>query len=265
MRKGQIASIAACVFAVIFLISAWMLFSYYKNSQKQAQGFYELEHIADAAASVSEYASSVAVPSEMQSAELSETEKAAAEYTALHEKNPDFWGWLKIEGTSLSYPVMYTPNDPEYYLRRNFDGQDSQWGVPFLDGKCTKDGGNYLIYGHNMKDGSMFASLLSYADPKFYSEHPIISLNTANGLETYTVLAAFYSGVYDQEDYDVFRYYQYTNLTVSEIYYDYVAQAKQSALYDTGTNAQSGEQLLTLSTCSYHTKNGRFVVVARKQ
>lgn len=264
MRKGQIAIIAACIFAVILLLSSWMLFSYYADGKKQAQEFYALAHIAEQAEPVLDSTTENEAPSTQQ-AELSETEKAAAEYAALYEKNPDFWGWIQIEGTGLSYPVMYTPDAPEHYLRRNFDGQSSQWGVPFLDGRCTDDCGNYLIYGHNMKDGSMFAPLLSYADQKFYEEHPTISLNTAAGLATYTVLAAFYSKVYAQEDSDVFRYYQYTNLTNADTFQEYVAQAKQSALYDTGISTQPGDQLLTLSTCSYHTKNGRFVVVAKKQ
>lgn len=96
------------------------------------------------------------------------------EYAALYRENPDLFGWVQIPDTDLSYPVMYTPEDPEYYLRRAFDGSDSDSGVPFLDGDCTEDGGNYLIYGHNMNAGTMFALLPSYARQDFWEEHPVI-------------------------------------------------------------------------------------------
>lgn len=85
----------------------------------------------------------------------------------MKEQNPDFFGWISIEGTELNYPVMHTPKDEEYYLRRDFNGEDSQSGVPFLSASCYEGCGNYLIYGHNMKNGSMFATLLAYADRDF--------------------------------------------------------------------------------------------------
>ena len=89
-------------------------------------------------------------------------------YLALKQKNTDFFGWLSIEGTQLNYPVMYTPDEPEYYLRRDIAGKDSQSGVPFLSASCYEGCGNYIIYGHNMKNGSMFATLLSYADQDYW-------------------------------------------------------------------------------------------------
>ena len=81
----------------------------------------------------------------------------------------------------------------------------------------------------------------------------------------YEVVAAFYAKVYDAGGQEGFRYYQYTDLSSPERFQEYVTQVQAAALYDTGITAQYGDQLLTLSTCSYHTDNGRFVVVARKE
>ena len=78
----------------------------------------------------------------------------------------------------------------------------------------------------------------------------------------YDILAAFYSKVYSIEEENVFRYYQYTDLSDPEQFEQYVQQVKAASLYETGITAAYGEQLLTLSTCSYHTEDGRFVVVA---
>lgn len=257
-RKQQTAMITAVVFLIIFLTSAIVVISYFRESQKQEAAFQELEHIAEKETD--------STRGETDSSEEADDkdETSVSEYEVLSEKNPDFWGWIKIEGTQLSYPVMHTPNDPEHYLRRDFDGNDSTRGVPFLDGACSDNCGNYIIYGHHMKDGTMFGSLLSYAKKDYWEAHPTIQLSTGEGQATYSILAAFYAKVYNQEDSGVFRYYQYTDLSNSDRFNEYVEQIKASALYDTDIETQSGDQLLTLSTCSYHTKSGRFVVVARK-
>ena len=189
---------------------------------------------------------------------------APSPYALLKEQNEDFYGWISIDGTGIQYPVMYTPEEPEYYLRRAFDGSSSQSGVPFLSADCFDGCGNKLIYGHNLQNGRMFSDLLSYADRSFWEDHPLIRLTTPEEEETYQIMAAFYSKIYPQEE-EGFRYYQYTDLRDEGTFRSYVDQVTRSALYDTGIQADYGDQLLTLSTCSYHTQDGRFVVVARKR
>ena len=185
-------------------------------------------------------------------------------YASLFESNSDLFGWIEIEGTKLNYPVMYTPDDPEHYLRRAFDGSRSMNGVPFLDGRCFEGCGNYLIYGHHMKNGTMFATITSYGKEEFWQNHPVIRFDTLYETGTYEVVAAFYAKVYSADDVDVFRYYVYTDLSDPEVFAEYAEQIKGAALYDTGIEVAYGDQLLTLSTCEYHTANGRFVVVAKK-
>ena len=144
MNKQRISSIMMVVFALLFLLSAGMLLAYYGEGMRQQQAFRELERITEQA---DDWGGEKSETAAVQT-ELSAEEKAAREYNALQEKNPDFWGWIKIDGTALSYPVMHTPENPEYYLRRDFEGAYSQRGVPFLDGRCYDGCGNYIIYGH---------------------------------------------------------------------------------------------------------------------
>ena len=92
----------------------------------------------------------------------------------------------------------------------------------------------------------------------------MVQFDTMEGSGRYEVLAAFYSEVYEKEEEGVFRYYQYTDLSDPEHYDEYLDRVEEVALYDTGVTAQFGDQLLTLTTCSYHTDNGRFVLVARR-
>ena len=117
------------------------------------------------------------------------TEQPATEYNipALITVNGDCIGWLSIDGTNISYPVMHTPEEPQKYLRRSFYGEYSQSGVPFLDGRCGTDGGNLIIYGHNMKNGTMFSDLKKYLEPDFLNAHRTVKLETADGVFVFTV------------------------------------------------------------------------------
>ena len=156
---------------------------------------------------------------------------------------------------------MYTPQEPEYYLRRAFDGSEAVSGSLFVGEGCTPGGAHVIIYGHNMRDGSMFGSLAQYAQADYAAAHPVIRFDTPDRTGEYRVLAAFYSHAYIPGE-EGFRYYQYTDLSQPEDFEEYVRKAEEEALYDTGIEPRYGCRLLTLSTCSYHRENGTFVVVA---
>lgn len=187
-----------------------------------------------------------------------------AAYEPLYRKNHDLWGWLTIEDTAVNFPVMHTPRNPEYYLHRAFDRTSAFSGVPFMEARCYYGCGNYLIYGHHMKNGTMFADIVNYASEEFWQEHPLIYFDTLYEYGTYEVIAAFYSKLFPASDTDAFRYYYYTDLTDPAVFDEYVEQVLSAAVYDTGLRAAYGDQLLTLSTCEYSAKDNRFVVVARR-
>lgn len=235
------------VFAVLFLFSLYKVCGILIQERKEQQTFEKLEEIVN--------------PPVHFSAEPA----GDASYIALKEENPDFFGWIFIEGTAVNYPVMYAPEDEEYYLHRDFYGKEARSGVPFLAASCYEGCGNYLIYGHHMKNGTMFASLLNYASREYWEKHPVIWFDTPTASGEYEVAAAFYSEAYPQDVSGGFRFYQYTDLSEPFVFAEYVEQVQQAALYDTGVNVEYGSGLLTLCTCSYHTENGRFVVVARKK
>ena len=186
-------------------------------------------------------------------------------YEPLYKRNKDFFGWIEIEDTVVNYPVMHTPTRPEYYLHRSFERKDVYSGVPFLAGDCFIGCGNYLIYGHHIKNGTQFAGITKYSSEEFWEEHPTIRFDTLYEVGVYDVVAAFYSKVYPDSMTDVFRYYAYTDLREEAAFEEYVKQVMEVALYDTGIELEFGDQLITLSTCEYSQKDGRFVVVGRKR
>lgn len=183
----------------------------------------------------------------------------------LSKENSDIVGWIEIEGTNINYPVLQG-EDNNFYMNRNFQKEESVYGSLFLDADFdwNNPSSNLLIYGHNIQDGSMFHNLLNYADEEYYKEHPNIRFTTAKEDVTYEIIAAFRSRVYYKSEQDVFRYYYFVNPESKEEYDEFVENAKEASLYDTGKTAEYGDQLITLSTCSYHTEDGRFAVVGRK-
>ena len=196
-----------------------------------------------------------------------ENDELLTVYKSMKERNPDFAGYLRIEGTELAYPVMYSPTEPERYLHKDITGADSDDGLPFIDTRCDidPDSDNIIIYGHNMKDGSMFASLMSYQDKKYYKEHPIIRYDTVDEIREYEVMSVFYDRVYYTDETDVFKFYDFINAE-NKADFDYnIGQYLKKSVYDTGVKAEYGDKLITLVTCAYHTENGRFVVVARRK
>lgn len=199
---------------------------------------------------------------------MKEVEKEAVpikleQYEELSRQNVDMIGWIKIDGTEIDYPVMYTGDD--FYLSHNFNKEVSKGGTPFVDKRCmvAPFGTNTILYGHNMKNGTMFSGLLNYKNPDYYTGHPIIRFDTLYETQEYEIVAAFESEVYQKND-TVFKHYNFLNADSQAAFEEYAVRIKALSLYDTGVSLEYGDELITLMTCSYHTENGRFVVVAKK-
>lgn len=199
--------------------------------------------------------------SEVQLAEDQNT----ARFSVFTERNADFCGWIRIDGTGIDYPVMYSAEEPDFYLSRDFDKNRSKSGVPYLGKDCCLPCDNAIIYAHNMKNGTMFAGLLDYAEEDWFRRHPEIRFDTVRENGTYEVIAVFREKVHYRDETDVFRYYNYCGKLTEAEFQEYTAKIRELSLYDTGKTAEYGQQLITLSTCSYHTENGRFVVVAAEK
>ena len=204
-------------------------------------------------------------PAEFTSEVQSQDRDKLAELAILHEQNPDLAGWICIEDTVVDYPVMFTPEDGEKYIYADFKGKFDKAGLPFIEDDCSMEpeSDNIIIYGHNMKNGSMFASLMDYEKKKYWEEHPIISFSTLSEEREYEIVAAFYDKVYYEHE-TCFKFYQFINAENEAHFKEAYDYYKKKALYDTGVTAEYGDRLLTLVTCAYHIKNGRFVVVARQ-
>ena len=256
MKTNIICIALVCLFLLIALTAGYRWYEDWKASREAEAGFREIQAL------VTEPTATYA-PEQTASPEPAESlppKTAYDTYSPLYQQNPQFLGWIRIDGTAVDYPVMYSPNQPDFYLRRDFYGKSSSHGVPYLEEGCAPGlSNNLILYGHNMKDGSMFHDLLNYADKEFREAHQYIQFDTMQGFGRYQIMLVF---LYDAE-WDEFRYHLYTDLDELE-FAEYLAECEKRMLYDTGITAEYGDELLTLSTCEYSHANGRFVVVARR-
>ena len=173
---------------------------------------------------------------------------------ALQAENPDCVGWLTFPDTTVDYPVVWTPSDPEHYLRRDFYGNSASGGTPFLDGRnqAQAKGQNLIVYGHNMLDGSMFKPLLQYLTPNFRQTHQDIYLELNGAQYRYQVIA-------DLETNTRSPVYAYTDLSDSTV----MEHFRSTLLEETGLEAvPRTEGYLTLSTCNNQGGNSRLLVIA---
>lgn len=205
---------------------------------------------------------SASSPSAAQSAAGENADPKAERIARLFEQYPEMAGWLSIEDTKLDYPVMHTPDKPNYYLRRDLQGEYDVYGVPYLNEACDLQGSdNLIIYGHSIDNGDVFGSLLEYSSIEYFRRHPVIDLYTRDGPRQYTVLGAFLIDV-TPETGDGFAYNDFVRADSKTAYDTFVSEVRARACYETDTRAVYGDQLLTLSTCEYTLPDGRFVVVA---
>lgn len=179
--------------------------------------------------------------------------------------NGDMAGWLQIPDTVIDYPIMWTPENEEFYLRKGFDGSRDRNGCLILDTDSCVDPltTNLIIHGHNMRSGTMFGTLTDYEDEEFFREHKKIILYTKECQRNYEVIAVFRSQVYKKTQ-KVFKFYQFFQADTQEEFDDFYQNIMELSIYDTGVTAEFGDRFITLSTCSKHVEQGRFVVVAKE-
>ena len=178
-----------------------------------------------------------------------------ARYEALYQQNKDLGGWLSVPDTALDYPVMYTPEEPEKYLRMAFDGSYAISGSLFIGEGCSPDSSVVIVYGHNMKNGTMFGELPRYAGEEYAKAHPVFRMDTLAREREFRVIAAFYCTAGEEFP------YRYTDLTQAETFVEFLEKAKEQTLWQPESWPEPGTRLAVLSTCSYQGEEGRFVVI----
>ncbi len=268
-KINKLLDVLLVFFIVVFLVSGFFLARYIYNVKKSESAFADVGKLITDNAPDSDTTNSGKKIIEKDGKYYVEQgngeDDILFKYNELYEKNHDFIGWIHIDDTPIDYPVMYTPQDDEFYLRRDFDKNYSLAGTIFIDGrdKIAVPSDNIIIYGHHMKSGTMFGSLQKYESQEYYEAHKLINFDTLYDEGVYEVIAAFKTQIYD-DNYTGFVVYDFTDAKTSEDFDYFVSNCKEQSAINASATASYGDKLITLTTCAYHVDNGRFVVIAKK-
>lgn len=190
-----------------------------------------------------------------------------SKFNELLAANSDFRGWLTINGTRVDNPV-YQTTDNDFYIDHNMDKEKSTYGALFIDYRAaltnTETSQNLVIYGHHMKNGSMFGSLKKYRDLSFYKENPTLTFDTLYKTGEYKVFAVFIINTLPEQDNGNLFNYRPTSFGTQEAFLSWIAEVRSRSLIDTPVDVIENDQILTLSTCIYDFDDARLVVMARR-
>ncbi len=267
--KKKIYYVLIALFSAVFLFCAVQVITYFVEAAQHTKYYDNLASIKNEA-SISRpipttRPSGIPDPSTDTTAPSVQVQPTMLEdMKILYEMNPHTVGWIQIDGTRVNYPVVQTPNEPQwrdYYLYRDFEGKDDRHGSIYVRETCDvfTPSDNITIYGHNMADHSMFGELFDYKYYSYYQEHKYIYFDTLYERHTYEIYAIFRtSGTLGEG----FSYHLFSDALSQADFDNFVATCKDLSMHDIALTPQYGDKLITLSTCDFHINNGRLVVCA---
>ena len=260
--KKTLFIVTVLLLVAAFGISAFMVGNYLLDGKKQADRMDDLSQIVSNAQTETEAATQApeTVP-ETTKPRPTTAGGMLPGYKDIYEQNNDTVGWIKMEGTKINYPVLQTPNDPNYYLYRDFDKKDSKRGSIYAwgDADINKPSDNITIFGHHMADGSMFAALNAYTSKDAWEQNNLIFFDTLTEYHTYKIFAVFKTSANIGQG---FSYHKFVDAANEQEFNEFVSTCKKLAFYETGVTPVYGDKLICLSTCEYTLDNGRLVVAA---
>lgn len=172
--------------------------------------------------------------------------KLDIDFQNLQAANPDIFAWLDIPDTTISYPILRSEKE-DFYLTHNADKEESQYGAIYTQNYNAADFSDFntIIYGHNMRDGSMFGTLRNFKDKEFFENHRIINIYTPSKKLTYTVFAA-----YTNDDTHILFDNDFSDIEVRRKYIFDIQSGKKNSNVDREINISEYNKIITLSTCT---------------
>lgn len=267
---------------IVVGVCTYLIGSYYIDLYKAKKSYQEIQARIDAA-KANRHFSNDSYVEDPQTGEMIEWLDLNEYGEMLLPINPDVVGYVNIEGTEVSYPVVQKQklSDPEknpndYYLYRTFRQEQSKSGCIFMDfrnhfdevvdhRRICDNSGNVFIYGHNMNNRTMFGSLRDYINnPSFYRAHPIVNYYSLYKEYQFKIFAIF---IVDGEDYTseyAFDCWNTLDFPDEASFYDYVNEAKKRTMINTDVDVRYGDQLLSLYTCNGLVANAKLILMCRE-
>lgn len=252
-KKNVICAMLILIFTAGIALGAWQIYQQLHEYSEGADSYTDLEEYVKVPEAPDDDMEEIPV-----SSESGETESARwwpeVDFEALREINPDLVGWIYIEGTEISYPVVQGA-DNQFYLKHLFTGEWNSSGGIFLDARNSADlsDRNSILYGHHMKDGSMFHSLMEYKSQEYYDEHPTVLFLTPEANYEVKIFAGYVASV-DADAWTV-------GFSSDSEFEEWLRRAKERSCFTSEITPAATDRILTLSTCSYEFNDARFVLL----
>ncbi len=249
-KRYVIAGVILLALALICAGMAWQS----RSGEKTAGETYERLR-----EDVKETPAPTAEPEEAEP-EPEKTVEIPIDFEALQAQNPDIYAWIEIPGTAIDYPVAQREGDNSYYLTHNTDGAEDAAGAIFTEdyNSRTFQDPNTILYGHNMKNGSMFQNLHSYADRSFFDSHREVTVYLPDAVLHYKIFAAY---LYDSRH--LLQSFDFSDPAVMGNYLSSIqALRSMDANIDTEMELEGTDKILTLSTCYKGQNDKRYLVQA---
>jgi sortase B len=243
---------------VVFLGAVIFAVFYQVTLDRREESYEELAEEVRTADSAS------VIPTEMptdvpETVSMSQTVEIPIDFSVLQEKNPDIYAWILIPGTGVDYPILQSSTDQAYYLNHTAEGAEGYPGSIYTENLNKKDftDKNTVIYGHNMKDDSMFGSLKKYVDSDYMKEHPQIIIYTPEHKLTYQI----YAGI-TYDDRHILGSFDFTDTQQYQAYLNSIDSVRNMASYrNPEVEVTTEDKIITLSTCNSNQEQ-RFLVEA---
>ena len=259
---NKVYSLILILLIVILAISSYFFIKEIAENKKENELFEELQEVVQEEEKTTAQ-NQITDNLKNETSNLSSKNVGNYNLESISRINADIIGWLKIDGTNINYPVM---QNGDFYLHRNVYKNYSSSGTPYLAEHCNlKTSDNLIIYGHHMKNSTMFSNLDNYKNYNYYKNHKYIKFYTLEDNKTikndYEIVFAFKTVAYSDKG---FKYYNYTKFYDENDFNSFVEKCRNYEFYNTNVKVNYGDKLITLSTCEYSQKNGRMVIIAKK-
>lgn len=245
------------VSAIVFLIAGYQLFSIYLEYKQGEDEYDDLDKYVHVAINEqAEEGDDGYIESEDDqptSASIMPYKKVDVDFDGLKAINSEIVGWIQFEHVSISYPIVQH-SDNEYYLKKTFKKKDNSAGSIFMEAqnKSNFKDMNTFIYGHNMKNGSMFGLMGQYKKESFYKQREYFWIYTPTADYRYQIFACYEP----KEDSEMYTWWSAS----CDAYGEYLKKAKKMSMYDTGVSVNKNDKIVTLSTCTSKGQTYRFIV-----
>lgn len=252
--KKTVCTILILIFTGIFALGALQIYRQLREYDEGTSSYTDIEqHVSLPDPEDNQNGEQNEEQRETQSGEGLETNWPVVDFAALAEINPDIVAWIYIEDTEVNYPVVQG-SDNQYYLKHLFSGEWNSLGCIFLDTRNAADFSdwNSIVYGHHMKNGTMFSGLTEYKKQEFYDTHPTILIMTPEQNFRVEIFAGYVANVKDNA--------WKVDFGTDAVFVDWQKSVKERSCFNSGITPAATDCIVTLSTCSYEFDNARFVL-----